>query len=132
MYTGGTPMIWGDIGLSELVPLPAMGEGMTRLARILLGMSSVPGGVILVDEIEIGIHHSAMVGAWKAIGQAAERFDVQVFATTHSFECIQKAVEAFTPEGFRYFRTSIIKEKGAVSYEPEQVDLAVRISMEIR
>ena len=132
MYTGGTPMIWGDIGLSELVPLPAMGEGMTRLARILLGMSSVPGGVMLVDEIESGIHHSAMVGAWKAIGQAAERFDVQVFATTHSFEWLEKAVEALTSEGFRYFRTSIIKQKGAVSYDPEQVDLAVRLPMEIR
>ena len=132
MYTGGTPMIWGDIGLSELVPLPAMGEGMTRLARIVLGISSVPGGVLLVDEVENGIHHSAMVGAWKAIGQAAERFDVQVFATTHSFEWIETAVEAFTAEGFRYFRTSIIKEKGAVSYEPGQVDLAVRLPMEIR
>ena len=132
VYMGGTPMIWGDIGLSELVPLPAMGEGMTRLARIVLGISSVPGGVLLVDEVENGIHHSAMVGAWKAIGQAAERFDAQVFATTHSFECIQKAVEALTPEGFRYFRTSIIKKKGAVSYEPGQVDLAVRLPMEIR
>ena len=132
MYTGGTPMIWGDIGLSELVPLPAMGEGMTRLARIVLGMSSVPGGVMLVDEIEIGIHRSAMLGAWKAIGQAAERFDVQVFATTHSFEWIETAVEAFTAEVFRFFRTSNIVGRGAVSHTPSQVDLAVRLPMEIR
>ena len=132
VYMGGMPMIWGDIGLSELVPLPAMGEGMTRLARIVLGMSSVPGGVLLVDEVENGIHHSAMVEAWKAIGHAAERFDTQVFATTHSFECIEKAVEAFSAEGFRFFRMSKIKDKGAVSYDPEQVDLAVRLPMEIR
>ena len=132
VFTGGTPMIWGDIGLSELVPLPAMGEGMTRLARIVMGISSVPGGILLVDEVENGIHHSAMVGAWKAIGQAAERFDVQVFATTHSFECIEKAVAALTSEGFRYFRISKIKEKRAVSYSPGQVDLAARLPMEIR
>ena len=132
VYTGGTPLIWGDIGLSELVPLPSMGEGMTRLARIVLGMSSVPGGVLLVDEVENGIHHSAMVDVWKAIGRAAERFDTQVFATTHSFECIEKAVEAFSAEGFRFFRMSKVKDKGAVSYDPEQVDLAVRLPMEIR
>ena len=132
VYMGGTPMIWGDIGLSELVPLPAMGEGMTRLARMVLGMSAVPGGVLLVDEVEKGIHHSAMIKALKAIRGAAERFDTQVFATTHSFECIEKAVEAFTVEGFRFFRMSKVKGNRAVSHLPEQVDLAVRLPMEIR
>ena len=132
VFTGGTPMIWGDIGLSELVPLPAMGEGMTRLARIVLGISSVPGGVMLVDEVETGFHQSVQADVWKAVACAAERFDAQVFATTHSFEWIEKAVAALTSEGFRYFRTSRIKEKRAVSYSPGQVDLAVRLPMEIR
>ena len=35
----GVPMIWGDVGLSELVPLPMMGEGMTRIARLILAIS---------------------------------------------------------------------------------------------
>ena len=132
VYTGGTPMIWGDIGLSELVPLPAMGEGMTRLARIVLGISAVPGGAMLVDEVETGFHRSVQVDVWKAIARAAERFDTQIFATTHSFECIEKAVAALTSEGFRFFRISKIKEKRAVGYSPSQVDLAVRLPMEIR
>ena len=132
VFTGGTPMIWGDIGLSELVPLPAMGEGMARLARIVLGISSVPGGVMLIDELETAFHHSGQAKIWKAIARAAERFDTQIFATTHSFECIEKAVEALTPEGFGYFRISRIIEKRAVSHSPGQVDLAVRLPMEIR
>ena len=41
--SSGTPMIWGDIGLSELVPLPAMGEGMTQIARLVLGHSCCTG-----------------------------------------------------------------------------------------
>ncbi len=126
----GAPMIWGDIGLSEMIPLHAMGEGMTRLAKLALGIAATPGGAILVDEIENGLHYSAQVKIWEAIEQAAERFDTQVFATTHSFECIQAAVKALTPEGFRYFRLS--KAKGAVSYEPRQVELATRRYMEIR
>ena len=135
MYTGGTPMIWGDIGLSELVPLPAMGEGMTRLARLVLGMSSVPGGVLLVDEVENGIHHSAMVGVWKAIGHAAERFDTQVFATTHSFECIQDAYKGLGKCGFKYYRLD--KGRGgetqeAVAYSHDMVKMAISRHMEVR
>jgi len=56
----GTPMIWGDIGLSELIPLAVMGEGMTQLARSILAISTAPDGIILIDEIENGIHHSAL------------------------------------------------------------------------
>ena len=135
VYMGGTPMIWGDIGLSELVPLPAMGEGMTRLARIVLGMSSVPGGVLLVDEVENGIHHSAMVGVWQAIGRAAERFDTQVFATTHSFECIQDAYKGLGKCGFKYYRLD--KGRGgetqeAVEYSHDMVKMAISRHMEVR
>ena len=135
VYMGGTPMIWGDIGLSELVPLPAMGEGMTRLARLVLGMSSVPGGVLLVDEVENGIHHSAMVGVWKAIGHAAERFDTQVFATTHSFECIQDAYKGLGKCGFKYYRLD--KGRGgetqeAVAYSHDMVKMAISRHMEVR
>ena len=50
----GTPMIWGDIGLPELVPLPVMGEGMMRVARLVLAISVAPNGIVLVDEIENG------------------------------------------------------------------------------
>ena len=90
----GYPMIWGDIGLSELVPLSMMGEGMTRVARLLLAIYTVTDGVVMVDEIENGIHYSSAQKVWSAIADAAERARVQVFATTHSFECIEAAHKA--------------------------------------
>ena len=90
----GTPMIWGDVGLPELVPLPVMGEGMTRIARIVLAISSTPNGLVLVDEIENGLHHSVLENFWRVVETAARQFDVQVFATTHSFECVQAAHRA--------------------------------------
>lgn len=96
----GTPMIWGDVGLPELVPLPVMGEGMTRIARIVLAISSTPNGLVLVDEIENGLHHSVLENFWRVVETAARQFDVQVFATTHSFECVQAAHRALVgPEG---------------------------------
>ena len=85
---GGSPMIWGDVGLEELVPLPVMGEGMTRIARLVLAIATAAGGVVLVDEIENGLHHAVMPKVWRTVGHAATRFNTQLFATTHSFECV--------------------------------------------
>ena len=133
-YAFGTPMVLGDVGLSELVPLTVMGEGMTRLARMVLGISAVPGGILLVDEIENGIHHSVMSKVWKAVATAAEQFDTQVFATTHSFECIQDAYKGLGKNGFKFFRLGKTREDDneAVMYKPDMIELAIRRNMEVR
>ena len=137
----GTPMIWGDVGLSEMIPLRVMGEGMVRVARIVLGIYSMPGGVVLVDEIENGIHHSVMSDVWRVIGKAAEQSNAQVVATTHSFECIEGAVNGLKPDEFGLFRLRInhmrygAKGDGSndvVSYDPEMAELAVRRGIEVR
>jgi AAA15 family ATPase/GTPase len=50
---------------------------------ILSAIANAPGGVALVDEIENGLHYSAIAEVWKAIADAARRLHVQVFATTN-------------------------------------------------
>ena len=87
----GTPMIWGDIGLPELVPLSVMGGGMAHIVRLVLAISAVPGGVVLVDEVENGLHHAILQKVWRAVAGTAKRFDTQIVATTHSFECVEAA-----------------------------------------
>jgi AAA15 family ATPase/GTPase len=47
--------------------------------------------VLLIDEIENGLHHSVLPVIWKGLFLAAKEFDVQIFATTHSWECILAA-----------------------------------------
>ena len=128
------PMIWGDVGLSEMVPLYTMGEGITRLARIVLGISSAPGGILLIDEIENGFHHSVQVKVWKAIACAAEQFDTQIFATTHSYECFENAVNALGADGFKFFRPGKTRdeEDEAVMYRPDMVKMAIRRHIEVR
>lgn len=129
----GTPMIWGDIGLSELIPLSAMGEGMTRIARPILAIASTPGGVVLVDEIENGLHHSVLPKVWQAVDAAAKQFKTQVFATTHSFECIEAAHEALGADGFLLHRLEANgTENRCVTYEPEAIGAAMRHYMEVR
>ena len=69
---------------------------MVRLASILVAIASSRKGVVLIDEFENGIHHSVLPKIWEAVAEFAERSDTQVFATTHSAECIRAAHEVFT------------------------------------
>lgn len=130
---GGTPMIWGDIGFPELVPLPVMGEGMTRVARLILAISTTPGGLLLVDEIENGLHHSILSKVWKAVDQAAKNFDTQIVATMHSYECMEAAHQALGKGGFRLYRLEAEDgENRCVTYEPDDTEAAIRHALEVR
>ncbi len=105
-----------DIGLENMIAMSESGEGMNRLSDIVLAMHEAKGGIIFIDEIENGIHHSVQCKVWKAIGQVARELDIQVFATTHSLEMIRAAYEAFSEddelEEFRYHRLSRSRKTG--------------------
>lgn len=131
--SSGEPMIWVDIGLPELVPLSMLGAGMAHVARVFLVVASVPDGVVLVDEIENGLHHSVLPDVWRVIAKAAEQFNVQVFATTHSFECVQAAHDALGPDGFRLHRLEVVDgEIRCVTLSPTAISGVIRHNMEIR
>ena len=131
--SSGIPMIWGDIGLSELVPLSVMGEGMAQIARLVLAIASTPNGVVLVDEVENGFHHSVLPDIWRAVDTAAKQFRTQVFATTHSFECVTAAHASLSTDRFRLHRLETDGEMSrCVTYEPDSIDAAVRHGLEVR
>src|SRR5208337_387744 len=70
-------MIHGDIGLSNSLPLPLMGEGMGKLNSLLLRFANAKNGVVLIDEIENGFHYSILKDIWKVIFEASKKFNVQ-------------------------------------------------------
>ena len=128
----GEPMIFGDVGLPELVPLNVMGEGMVRIARLVLSIATSPKGVVLVDEIENGVHHSAMEKVWKAIHEAATVRGVQIFATTHSLECIHAARRA-VEDDLRLIRLQPhVPSRPVVDYTEEALAGAIEFGMEVR
>jgi hypothetical protein len=71
------------------IPLRSMGEGMNRLFGIALALVNAKDGMLLVDEVESGLHYSALPDMWQLIFRIASRLNVQVFATTHSWDCIE-------------------------------------------
>jgi predicted ATPase len=91
---GGNQVIV-DIGLSELIPITQAGQGVNRLMSILADIIGESPDVLLIDEIENGLHHSAQEQIWTGLAEAAEKLNVQIFATTHSNECLLAANAAF-------------------------------------
>lgn len=129
----GVPMVWGDSGLPELMPLAAMGAGLGRASRMFIAMLHVKGGAVMVDEIENGFHHSVVPKVWEAIDEMSRNFGVQVFATTHSYECVESAYEALGDKGFVLHRVES-KESGnrCFTYTPGALRGAIRHYLEVR
>lgn len=94
-HNGSSPTVRARVA-GETVPvlLQSLGDGMNRIFGITLALVNARNGFLLVDEIENGIHYSVQIQLWKLIFGVAEQLDVQVFATTHSFDCIRAFQEA--------------------------------------
>ena len=106
---------------------------MTHLVRIVLAIATAQGGVVLIDENENGLHHSILPTVWGVIGEAAERLDVQVFATTHIFECVEAAHHALGPDGFRLHRLEVVDNQSrCVTLSPTAIDGVIRHNLEVR
>lgn len=69
-------------------PLGSYGDGMRRLLEISVALVRTTGGFLMVDEVDTGFHWTAMEEAWKMIVETASRSNTQVFATTHSLDCL--------------------------------------------
>ena len=88
----GTPSLWVDVGTEDLLPVEAAGGGVVRLLGLVVNFFTARGGLIVIDEIENGIHHSALPELWRQIMDLSARLDVQAVIMTHSIECVRAAV----------------------------------------
>lgn len=84
---GGMVLKLRDV--ADRVPIGSMGDGLWRMLGLALSMANAEGGVLLVDEIDTGLHYSVMEDMWRMISKQAAELSVQVFATTHSRDCYE-------------------------------------------
>jgi len=103
------------------LPLNYFGDALQNIFYYLVILFSNMGGwnnkIILIDEIENGIHYSAHYDFWKAIFKLSklEELNVQVFATTHSLEMINAFNEVAKEDGEgAYFEMSREFETGKI------------------
>ncbi len=79
----------GQRNVKQRQPVGSYGDGMRRLLAVSLALSSTKNGCLLIDEIDTGLHWTVMEDMWRLVVETAERSNVQVFATTHSSDCIK-------------------------------------------
>ncbi len=84
----------GMEGLQGRQPLSNLGFGTQRLFEFGTAIAAVSGGKLLIDEVDTGIHYSKMGPLWQFLVESAHQFDVQVFASTHSLDCVRGLGEA--------------------------------------
>lgn len=135
--------IYLDLGpkFGTLLLLNLMGEGIQRLLDIASAMVNVSGGIVLIDEIDNGLHYSALRILWKGILQAAHEYDVQVFATTHSAEALRHLTWVLDDEENTSYRDDVAAytlvradDDTVRSYrhDYEQLDYALDHGLEVR
>ena len=69
--------------------LTELGDGARHLISIVATLYSSENGQLFIDEIDNGIHYSMLDKVWEIILTLSKELNVQVFATTHSKECIE-------------------------------------------
>ncbi|MBQ9009681.1 MAG: ATP-binding protein, partial [Clostridia bacterium] len=122
---------------TQMIPLKLFGDGMCKLLYLVLMVLGNPGGLVLIDEVENGLHCSMQEKFWRVLAETAHRSDTQIVATTHSYECIRHAVDGIEKAGMlREFLLQRLERTGeenkAVRYDGELLKEAVRSVMEVR
>ncbi len=109
----GIPSLRADLGTNKLIPLSYMGEGMSRILSIALAIPICQHGFLLIDELENGVYHSSLSNIFHSIYNLADKFNVQLLATTHSLECIRAAHEVYAQKDIYDFRLFEFEAKEA-------------------
>ncbi len=121
----------------EPIPLGSMGDGMRRILAIVASLVSVGKGTLLVDEIDTGLYYAVLKDMWRLILETAHKQNAQVFATTHSWDCVkafQQALAEFQDvELGRLIRLERIDNQiKAVPYLADELGIAIEQDIEVR
>jgi AAA15 family ATPase/GTPase len=119
------------------VSLGSMGDGMYRIFALALSLVNCENGALFVDEIDTGLHYKALTKMWRLVIETAKRLNVQVFATTHSWDCLvafHKALsETSATELGSVFRLERKDDQiKYVSYTGDKLAVAIDHDIEVR
>lgn len=131
-------MIYVDIGIEKLIPINLVGDGLRRILSIVTTISDTKNDIVLIDEIENGLHYSSLSTLWKAIIRSAKDNNVQLFIATHSYECIVAFYKmsqemGLTNNDIRLYRIDKTDNKHkALFYDIDTLGAGIEKSFEVR
>ena len=134
---GGNPYVLVTTEAGECFKLEDMGGGMVQLFDCLVALYTSRNGIVCIDEIESGLHYTLLPKFWDSIRLLSEELNVQIFAATHSSECINAAIEAYKerPTDLKIYAMYYNENAGhikSVSYGEDELDAINSMDVEVR
>ena len=121
--------------LKTRLPIGTMGDGVWRLLALSLSLAKTKGGVLLIDEIDTGLHYTVMENMWKLVFRTAQLNNIQIFATSHSSDCWKSLAAVCRDPSFGKEATIQHIEKGksaAKSFSGPEIIIASERDFEVR
>ena len=122
--------------IAEPLPLKSMGDGILRLFHITVALVNARDGILLIDEFENGLHWSVQPKVWAMVFRLAERLNVQVFASTHSRDCVSGFQSAWQKRedlgSFFRLNSSMNRSTTVTMYTCETLSDALETDVEVR
>lgn len=125
-------------GFKKSNPIGILGNGVIKMICVIAAIIVTNHGVVLIDEIENGIHHSLLNSFWKSIIEIAKKESVQIIATTHSIDCVNAFYENIYNEvektQLRVFRIEKTEENEfeTIKYNLKDLKIALEENWEVR
>lgn len=137
LHESGSPSLYVQFSDDSLVPTLMLGGGFQMMLSVALVMMTTKDGVFLFDEVDSAIHHNLLPKFWETISKMAVETNAQVFAVTHSRECISAAVKGMMNvnklNDLAYFRLEErLNDIQSVTYTAQELEEALSTDWEIR
>ncbi len=92
--------------------------------------------ILLIDEVDTGLHHSVMGRMWRFLNECSKRFNIQIIATTHNRDCYQSLATICREGVIEESEVTIQRiERGsheAVAYSEAEIIAAAERDIEVR
>ena len=123
---------------TEPIPIGRLGDGVQRILAIALALANAQNKILLIDELELGLHHSIQEQLWELIFKYSSEWNIQAFITTHSEDAIRKFYYVASQQQYRNNATFIrlqydrYNKLEAIKYDVERLESAIELNLEIR
>lgn len=137
LQLGSASILCGVLHDETYLPLNMLGDGTLTAISIALAIIQCAKGIVFLDEFDTAIHFSKLATVWNIIAELAKEFETQIFAATHSLECIRAAEATFSASNlnndFVYLRLDRLETEVIVTaYSSSELSSALKEEWEVR
>ena len=134
-----THLVYVDLGEGPMLPFTQLGQAFARTLQVYCEIFANRPQILLIDEIENGLYYEGLEDYWKGLLAVLEDQDVQLFATTHSHECMEAAHRAAVPldnDSLRFLRLDRRVDDPArivaTTFGKDEMQTAIEFNREMR